>query len=65
MAKIFNAVVQWLNMEEPSEWDDFVPPIQFPIGMKIKVNPEDLTEEGKKSLDADGYITVEKIDYTL
>ena len=65
MTKIFNAVVQWFNMEGPSEWDNFEPPIQLPIGMKIKVNPEDLTEEGKKSLDADGCITIEKIDYSL
>ena len=45
-------------LPDQSEDNDFVPPTSIPEGTRIRVCTEHLTEEGKKEVDENGYITV-------
>ena len=76
MKDFFKSVVRFVKEEGPLlPPDNFEPPIQLPIGLKIKVADANLTDEQKKQvphiaeggwkkIDADGCITVGKLDLT-
>ena len=64
MTEFFNKIVNFIKMETLTNSEGFEPPVSLPAGMKFKVSPNFLTEEGKRNVDKDGYITVRPIDYT-
>jgi hypothetical protein len=66
MSRFFNKIAGLLDSSQ-FQYDDFDPPISLPPGTRILVAPPNLpedirwaniTEEGKRDVDADGCITV-------
>lgn len=59
MNEFFNRISKYIKGEDMlTDSEGFDPPIITLEGMKFKVSPAFLTDEGKASLDKDGYITV-------